>query len=63
MEESRKKQIQFTAAASHELRSPLAVILSSAETLKAADAGEKDSLYEVIASEGRRMSRLIGQAI
>lgn len=59
VEESRKKQIQFTAAASHELRSPLAVILSSAETLKAADAGEKDSLYEVIASEGRRMSRLI----
>lgn len=59
VEESRKKQIQFTAAASHELRSPLAVILSSAETLKIADQGEKDALYDVITSEGRRMSRLI----
>ena len=59
VEENRKKQIQFTAAASHELRSPLAVILSSAEILKAAGPDEKDTLYHVIASEVRRMSRLI----
>lgn len=59
VEESRKKQIQFTASASHELRSPLAVILSSAEALKVANEEDRLSFYETIVSEGTRMSRLI----
>lgn len=59
VEENRKRQIQFTASAAHELRSPLSVILSSAEALGVADVKDRGTFQEVIISEGRRMSRLI----
>lgn len=58
VEESRKKQAQFIAAASHELRSPLAVLRSAAAVLKNSPP-EKESLLSVIDSECARMSRLI----
>lgn len=58
VEESRQKQARFLAAASHELRSPLAVLRSGIAAL-AASPNEKDTLLPVIDSECVRMSRLI----
>lgn len=57
--ENRKKQMQFVASASHELRSPLTVILSNTAAVRNG-AMEGDSRFlDVIDSEGARMSRLI----
>ncbi len=62
LEENRKKQTQFIASASHELRSPLAVILSSVQAIEA-DPGECRCFLFTIKSEGTRMSRLIGDML
>lgn len=59
IEENRKQQVQFVAAASHELRSPLSVMLASVTALKAADEEDMPGFYEAIESEGSRMKRLI----
>lgn len=58
IQESEEKQHAFIAAASHELRSPLAVIRTSADAIAARDA---DPAYFVdnIKNECSRMSRLI----
>ena len=62
LEENRKRQTQFIASASHELRSPLAVILSSVQAIEA-DPGECRRFLSTIKSEGTRMSRLIGDML
>lgn len=62
LEENRKRQTQFIASASHELRSPLAVILSSVQAIEA-DRGECRRFLSTIKSEGTRMSRLIGDML
>ncbi len=62
LEENRKRQTQFIASASHELRSPLAVILSSVQAIEA-DPGECRHFLSTIKSEGTRMSRLIGDML
>lgn len=59
LEKSRRQQTQFIASASHELRSPLAVILSSLQAMKNAPPKEAARFSDNILSEGRRMSRLI----
>lgn len=59
LEDNQKKQTQFIASASHELRSPLAVILSSADALKIADEPDRPGFHDAISSEGLRMARLI----
>lgn len=59
IEESRKQQVQFVASASHELRSPLSVMLASVTALKVADEEDRSGFYEAIESEGGRMKRLI----
>lgn len=58
VEESRRKQARFIAAASHELRSPLAVLRSAAAVLMTSPE-KRESLLPVIDSECARMSRLI----
>lgn len=59
--ESRNRQKQFIAAASHELRSPLAVIAANTAVLP---EGARDSAAAgVIAAECERMSRLIGDLL
>lgn len=64
LEENRRKQIQFVASASHELRSPLAVLLSSSDALAVAyDAQERQGFHEIIKSEGNRMSQLINDML
>lgn len=62
LEENRKRQTQFIASASHELRSPLAVILSSVQAIEA-DPGECRRFLSTIKSEGTSMSRLIGDML
>ncbi len=57
--EGRRSQAQFVAAASHELRSPLAVMLSNLSALDLAGPEEQRSFKENILYEGKRMSRLI----
>lgn len=58
LEETYEKQQDFVAAASHELRSPLAVIQSTADAI--ADAPEEQGrLLEVIRRECRRGSSLV----
>lgn len=59
--ESRKRQTQFIAAASHELRSPLAVIGANLAVLPQ-DARESAAGI-VIAKECGRMSRLVGDLL
>lgn len=63
IERNRKEQIQFVAAASHELRTPLSVILSSVSAIKKASPEEEENFLSTIASEGRRMSRLISDML
>ncbi|MGI6070659.1 MAG: sensor histidine kinase [Blautia sp.] len=59
IEQNQKRQTQFIAAASHELRAPLAVILSSLSAMKIADETDIPRFYQAIESEGNRMSRLV----
>ena len=63
LEENRKRQIQFVASASHELRSPLAVLLSSADALAVADMEDRQGFHDIIKSEGHRMSQLINDML
>ncbi len=59
LKESREKQVQFVSAASHELRSPLAVMLSNLSAMEKADPQERRQFQETIRAEGNRMTRLI----
>lgn len=63
LEKSRQKQTEFIAAASHELRSPLAVILSGISAMKKADPKEQEHFLSVIEKEGTRMSLLINDML
>lgn len=60
---NRKKQTEFVAAASHELRSPLSVILSSVTALKVADEEDRPGFYQSMEAEGERMKRLINDML
>lgn len=63
LEENRRKQTEFIAAASHELRSPLAVILTSIQAMENAGEEERGKFIATIKSEGNRMARLIGDML
>lgn len=59
LKESRKKQTEFIAAASHELRSPVTVILSAAASMEQAEPSELPHFMAMIRSEAERISRLV----
>lgn len=62
--ENNKKQTFFIASASHELRAPLAVILSGAEALEKAETStERSHFTALIRQEGTRMQRLISDML
>lgn len=63
LREGRKRQVQFIASASHELRSPLTVMLASLSAMRIAEPDEADAFARTIQSEGERMSRLIGDML
>lgn len=59
-EEAFRKQKEFIADASHELKTPLAVITASSDALWEEESGEKNNRYlENIRYESDRMNRLI----
>lgn len=61
--ESRQKQAFFLSAASHELKSPLAVIQSTVSALETAPPDRAARFRETIAQECTQMSRLIGDML
>ncbi|MDO4345282.1 MAG: HAMP domain-containing sensor histidine kinase [Eubacteriales bacterium] len=63
VEESRRSQASFIAAASHELRAPLAVMLSSLSAVRDASPDDQPRFFDAIESEGTRMSRLISDML
>ncbi len=60
---NRENQMQFVASASHELRSPLTVILSSLSAARIAEPKEREHFYNAMEAEGHRMSRLISDML
>ncbi len=63
IEENQRKQLEFVHAASHELRSPLAVIHASLSTLKTASPEEREHFIGLADGECMRMSRLVGDLL
>ena len=64
LEISQKKQQQFVAAASHELRSPLTVMLSGLETVEKSESStERHHFLSLIRQEGLRMQHLIADML
>lgn len=59
VEESRRRQMEFVSAASHELRAPLAVIGTSASVMRRAGPEQADRFARTISQECSRMSRLV----
>ncbi len=56
--EAREKQTNFVAAASHELRTPIAVIVSAISAAKTADSAKKAHFFRIIEDESIRLSTL-----
>ncbi|MCM1283001.1 MAG: HAMP domain-containing histidine kinase [Muribaculaceae bacterium] len=64
LETAQKKQQQFIAAASHELRSPLTVMLSGLESMEKADTPEeKQHFLDLVRQEGERMGHLVSDML
>lgn len=61
--ENRRKQTEFIASTSHELRSPLTVMLSSLSAMRQAPPEDAARFSKIIELEGKRMSRLINDML
>ena len=57
--ESRQKQNAFVAAASHELRTPIAVICSALSAAKSTEGEQKEHFFHIVEQESLRMSTLV----
>lgn len=63
IKESRQKQNEFIAAASHELKAPLAVLQTNASALNYKKPEEQGYLIHSIESECQRMARLVSDLL
>lgn len=61
--ESQRRQNDFISSASHELRSPLAVISASLSSIKGAPPKQAEIFIDSAISETQRMARLIGDLL
>lgn len=59
IQKAQEQQAAFIAAASHELRTPVSVILSSVSAWKCAPPSEQTHFLNTVENEGQRLSRLI----
>lgn len=59
IEKNEQKQIEFIAAASHELKAPLAVITTSASAISVQNDNQQSKFINNIQKECKRMARLI----
>lgn len=59
VEQSIRRQHEFVAAASHELRTPVAALRANAEVLADAELGEYAPYLSAIEQESRRMTHLV----
>ena len=57
--DSQRRQTEFIAAASHELRAPLTVIMSNTFAMTKTTGNEQRHYYEITAKECKRMSSMI----
>lgn len=64
LETSQKKQQQFVASASHELRAPLAVMMCGLESAEKAESQkEQQHFFSLIRQEGQRLQHLISDML
>ena len=64
LEDSRKRQMQFIASASHELRAPLSVVRAGLESLKKTDSPEeRDHFITYMEEESGRMQNLVSDML
>lgn len=63
IKESNRRQTEFIAAASHELRSPLAVLQASASALNYQDPATQTHFTQIITKECKRMGRLVSDLL
>lgn len=63
IEENQKKQVAFVSSASHELRSPISVILATVGVLKFSPEEKKSYFLQKIESECDRMTQLMSSLL
>ncbi len=63
LQENHIKQTRFVASASHELRSPLTVILSNVDAVKNGSMEPDRQFLDTLADEGKRMAHLISDML
>lgn len=63
IEEAWQRQRQFVADASHELKTPLAILAANADALATEDGSEKEKWLGYIQDETRRMAKLVNDLL
>lgn len=63
IEENQKKQMQFISSASHELRTPVATILSAINAMDKGTEQEKKTFAQIAKKEGERLSLLVNDML
>ena len=63
IDESQKRQNEFIAAASHEIRNPVNTILSALSAMDKADSSQQRELITIARKEGRRLANLTGDLL
>lgn len=63
IDESQKRQNEFIAAASHEIRNPVNTIMSALSAMEKAEETQQKELVDIARKEGKRLARLTGDLL
>lgn len=63
IDESQKRQNEFIAAASHEIRNPVNTIMSALSAMEKAEPSQQAELVSIARKEGQRLARLTGDML